>query len=793
MKVSEQWLREWVDPPVGTAELAEQLTMAGLEVDSIEPAAGEFDSVVVGEVLEVAPHPDADKLRVCRVDAGQGGDPLQIVCGAPNVHQGMRAPVALVGGKLPGGLKIKKAKLRGVESFGMLCSARELGLSEDHAGLMALPPEAPVGTDIRDYLKLDDSIIEVDLTPNRGDCLGMAGIAREVALLNDCDLTPPAIAPVTAQVEDSFPVTVDAPAACPRYLGRVVRGIDPAAVTPLWMQERLRRGGIRPLGPVIDVTNYVLLELGQPMHGFDLARLQDGIRVRFAEAGEKLILLDGREVALAADSLVIADARQPLALAGVMGGEGSGVSDSTRDVFLECAFFDPLHIAGRARAYGLQTDSSYRFERGVDPELQIRALDRATRLLLDICGGRPGPVIEVTSDAHLPRRPAIRLRSGRIRRLLGLELKPADVAGILEGLGCAVDAEREDWSVTPPSHRFDLAIEADLIEELGRVHGYNRLPSRIPAGRLQMTPQREERVDGRRLRQTLVERGYQEAITYSFVDAGLQARLDPEHPAIPLANPISADLAVMRSSLWPGLLGALGHNLRRQQERVRLFEQGLNFISEDNEIKQESYIAGVACGQPLPEQWGMANRGLDFFDAKADLEALLRLGGCFEAFAFEPGRHPALHPGRSARILRDGRAVGWLGTLHPQHAEELELPADTQLFELEIAAVAEGRKAAFEAISRYPAIRRDLALLVDETVPAGVIAARARQAGGARLKELRIFDVYQGKGVETGRKSIALGLILQDSSRTLTDQDVQVVVDEVTTALQQDLGASLRE
>ncbi|HSH28745.1 MAG TPA: phenylalanine--tRNA ligase subunit beta, partial [Thiohalobacter sp.] len=635
MKVSEQWLREWVNPPVDTQALAEQLTMAGLEVDSIEPAAGEFDSVVVGEVLEIAPHPDADKLRVCRVEAGQDGDPLQIVCGAPNVHQGMRAPVALVGGSLPGGLRIKKAKLRGVESFGMLCSARELGLSEEHAGLMALPVDAPVGTDIRDYLELDDRIIEVDLTPNRGDCLGIAGIAREVALLNDCETTPPQIAPVVAAVDDTFPVTVAEPEACPRYLGRVIRGIDPEAVTPLWLQERLRRGGIRPLGPVIDVTNYVLLELGQPMHGFDLARLQDGIEVRLARPGERLVLLDGREVELAADSLVIADGSGPLALAGVMGGEASGVGEATRDLFLECAFFDPLHIAGRARAYGLQTDSSYRFERGVDPELQLRALDRATQLLLAICGGRPGPVIEMTSDIHLPRRPAIRLRSERIRRLLGFELKAAEVAGILEGLGCAVDAERENWSVIPPSHRFDLAIEADLIEELGRVHGYNRLPSRAPAGRLQMTPQREEQVTLNRLRLSLVERGYQEAITYSFVDAALQTRLDPERAAIPLANPLSADLAVMRSSLWPGLLTALGHNLRRQQARVRFFECGLNFISQDNEIQQQSYIAGALCGSALPEQWGAVDGGLDFFDVKADVEALLRLGGCFDAFSFE--------------------------------------------------------------------------------------------------------------------------------------------------------------
>jgi len=570
MRFSEQWLREWVNPPVSSKELAEQLTMAGLEVDSVEPVAGVFDKVVIGQVRTLEPHPDADKLRVAQVDVG-ADELLQIVCGAPNVAPGIKVPTALVGARLPGDIKIKKAKLRGVASSGMLCSARELGLSEDHAGLMILPEDAPLGEDIRRYLQLDDVAIEVDLTPNRSDCLGIEGIAREVGVLNRCAVSPPDMPAVAAVHDPQFPVTISAPEACPRYLGRVVTGVDAKAATPLWMQERLRRSGLRTLGPVVDVTNYVMLELGQPMHGFDLAVLHQGIEVRVAQPGEKLILLDGREIELDSDTLVIADAGGPLALAGIMGGEHSGVSEATRDVFLECAFFAPTAIAGRARRYGMQTDSSYRFERGVDPELAARAMQRATALLLDITGGEAGPVTEVANPEHLPAPARIPLRQQRVSKLLGLELPAAEIEDILTRLGCGLARRGEDWEVTAPGYRFDMRIEADLIEDIGRIYGYNRLPTSEPVGRLQMIAAAEACRPVERFSTLLVDRNYQEAITYSFVDQALQAAIDPDGQPIALANPLSADLAVMRTSLWPGLLRAAEHNLNRQQNRVRLF------------------------------------------------------------------------------------------------------------------------------------------------------------------------------------------------------------------------------
>ena len=792
MKFSEQWLREWVNPPVTGTELAEQLTMAGLEVDSIEPAAPDFEQVVVAEVLEVAPHPDADKLRVCRVD-DSSGEPLQIVCGAPNVRAGMKAPLARVGGVMPGGMKIRKAKLRGVESFGMLCSARELGLSEDHAGLMELPQDAPVGQDIRDWLRLDDTLIEVDLTPNRGDCLSIAGIAREVGVLNRCDLTPPAIREVPAADDSRFPVEVAAGEACPRYLGRVIRGIDPNAATPLWMQERLRRCGLRSLGPVVDVTNYVLLELGQPMHAFDLARLSERIEVRFARPGETLTLLDGKTIELDGESLVIADAGRVLALAGVMGGEDSGVTDGTRDIFLECAFFAPEFIAGRARRHGLATDSSHRFERGVDPRLQRRALERATALLLELVGGTAGPVIEVSQADFLPEPTPIHLRAPRIGRLLGLDLPRDEVGEILERLGCTVETLADGWRVEPPSYRFDLALEADLIEEIGRIHGYNRLPSTRPQGRLAMAARPEARVGLDRIRALLVDQGFQEAITYSFVDPELQARMFPEEEGVPLANPISSEMAVMRVSLWPGLLKALRHNLNRQQERVLLFESGLNFATQDSEIKQESCVGGVACGGRWPEQWALPAEPWDFYDMKGVVESVLALGGRGEDFRFVAAEHPALHPGQSARIELDGEAAGWMGTLHPSLAAEFGVPAGTQLFELRLAAVQAGRIAAFEPISKFPAIRRDLAVVVEEETPAQRIRELVAEAAGPLLRDLAVFDLYRGEGIESGRKSVALGLILQDSSRTLTDEDIDGVVADVTALLHKELGASLRE
>ena len=791
MKFSENWLREWVDPDISTDELVAQLTMAGLEVDSVEPAAASFADVVVGEVLDVQAHPDADKLRVCKVSTGS--EPLQIVCGAPNVRPGMKVPTALVGAVLPGDMKIKKAKLRGVESSGMLCSARELGLTDDHAGLMALPADAPVGSDVRGYLGLDDKLIEVDLTPNRGDCLGLAGIAREVGVLNRCAVVPPEMAIPESGSQEQFPVRVSVPDACPRYLGRIIRGINPQAATPVWMQEKLRRGGLRSLGAVVDVTNYILLELGQPMHAFDLARLDHHIEVRYARSGELLRLLDGREMALDSETLVIADAEKVLALAGIMGGEQSGVGESTHDLFLECAFFAPEAIAGKARRYGLQTDSSYRFERGVDFELQARAMERATALLIDLVGGVAGPVTQVHDTASMPKRQPIELRRARIQRLLGIALPDAEVEDILGRLGASLATRTGGWEVVPPSYRFDMALEADLIEEVGRVHGYNRLPNTRPKAPMLGMPVPEAHVDVADWREALVQRGYQEVVTYSFVDPNLQRQVNPDIEPVALANPISSEMSVMRTSLWPGLLRAAQYNLNRQQSRVRIFEYGLNYISQATELKQDEYIAGLVYGGRVPQQWGTDSAGADFYDVKADVESLLAATAAHGDFRFEAGCHPCLHPGQSARILRKGVPCGWIGKLHPELAARLEMPDDTLLFELEAAPLAQGRLARFREISRFPAIRRDLAFTVAQEVAAGDLCAAVRGAAGALLQDLILFDVYQGKGIESGRKSLAFGLILQDSSRTLTEQDVDEVLVQVQTALNDKFGATLRE
>lgn len=792
MKFSESWLREWVNPGISTDELAAQLTMAGLEVDAIEPAAGVFSGVVVGAVFDVRPHPDADKLRVCQVDAGTG-ETLQIVCGAPNVAVGMRVPTALVGAQLPGDLKIKKAKLRGIESSGMLCSARELGLADDHAGLMALPADAPVGVDIRSYLNLDDTIIEVDFTPNRGDCLGVAGLAREIGVLNRVAVTALAQTVIKPSIPDQFPIQISAPEACPRYLGRVIRGIEPRAATPLWMREKLRRGGIRSLGPLVDVTNYILLELGQPMHAFDLARLNERIEVRYARRGEALRLLDGRDITLDDETLVIADAATVLAIAGVMGGEQTGVGETTRDVFLECAFFTPEALAGRARRYGLQTDSSYRFERGVDFNQQRQAMDRATALLLELVGGAPGPITEMRHDDHLPTRTAIRLRRARVRRLLGIELPDSEIEDILHRLGATPKPTPEGWEVIPPAYRFDMALEADLIEDIGRIHGYNRLPSTRPKAVMQGVTSPEGQTGIEQWRDVLVQRGYQEAITYSFVEPGLQAAVDPAGTAVALANPISSEMSVMRTSLWPGLLKTAQYNLNRQQARIRLFEYGLTYVYKNNVLEQEYYVGGLVCGSRSPEQWASASTALDFFDTKADVEALLTAGGCLTDFQFLPGQHAALHPGQTACIQRHQVPVGWLGMIHPELANSLELPENTFVFELTARALAVGQLPGFREISRYPAIRRDLAFILPQAVTAAEICASVRDAAGPLLQDLNLFDLYEGKAIESGRKSLALGLILQDSSRTLTEQDVEAVLVQVQTALNAKFGATLRE
>lgn len=811
MKFSEQWLREWVNPDIDSAALMSQLTMAGLEVDGHESVAADFSGVVVGEVLAVEPHPDAERLSVCRVTDGESE--FSIVCGAPNVKAGMKVPLARIGAELPGQsmdqpLVIRQARLRGVESHGMLCSASELGLAEQSDGLMALPPGAPTGEDFRKWLGLDDISVELDLTPNRGDCLGIAGLAREVAALNRINVREPDMAPVLAVTDARFPVRIEAPDACPRYLGRVIQGIDPQARTPLWMQERLRRSGLRSIDPVVDVTNYVLLELGQPMHAFDLAKLEGGITVRMARKGEKLTLLDGQALELDVQHLLIADDSRPLALAGIMGGEHSGVTESTRDVFLECAFFAPLAIAGKAREFGLHTDSSHRFERGVDHDLQYRAMERATELLLEISGGRPGPVTEATGNLPEPR--TVELRFANIERLLGLEIPEPDVREILERLGFVLVGEKcEDGESrtlagpTPasapavlefevPSFRFDVAIEADLIEELARVYGYDRIPGcgssiRIPLG---LAP--ESMKPASLVRQHLVTAGYQEVITYSFVEPGLMAGVSSTPEPVALQNPISSDMAVMRTSLWPGLLNTLKYNLNRQQERARLFEVGQVFLRHGDTLEQPPMLGGLIYGSRLPVSWHPGNDAADFYDLKGDVEALLALTGDMPRFRFESMEHQALHPGQSAAILKDESPVGQLGTLHPQLQRQLGLSMPVYLFELQLDVLLDARKPEFRPLSRYPEVTRDIAVVLDDGVPASAILENIRKNAGEYLVDLRIFDVYQGDGIEKGKKSVALGLTWRHPSRTLDDDDVNAIFDNCVKGLEDTFKAKLR-
>ena len=792
MKFSEQWLRGWVSPQVSRDELVARLSMAGLEVDSVTPAAGEFSGVVVGEVLSTEQHPDADKLRVCQVS--NGVETFQVVCGAPNVRPGLKIPFAMIGAELPGDFKIKKAKLRGVESNGMLCSQAELQIGEGNDGLMELPADAPVGQDIREYLDLDDASIEVDLTPNRGDCLSLAGLAREVGALYDAPVTRPVVASVPAVHDEVRSVEVLAPAACPRYLGRVIRNVDLSKPTPLWMVERLRRADVRSIDAAVDITNYVMLELGQPLHAFDLAEINGGIRVRMAEEGEKLVLLDGQEVTLRSDTLVIADHTRALAIAGVMGGEHSGVGESTRDVFLESAFFDQIAVAGKARSYGLHTDASHRYERGVDWQLAREAMERATGLLLDITGGEAGPIIETVSEQHLPRIAPVTLRAQRISQMLGMDMDPAEVERLLGALGLNISADGAgQWRVEVPSHRFDISLEVDLIEELARLYGYNRLPVRYPQARLAPQAKSEARSDLPELRRLLVARGYQEAITYSFIDPRQFELFNPGVEPLLLANPISNDMAAMRSSLWPGLVKVLQHNLNRQQDRVRLFESGLRFVGQLEGLKQEPMLAGVVCGSRLPEGWAQGRDGVDFFDVKADVEAVLGFAGALDAFTFVPGKHPALHPGQTARIEREGREVGHIGAIHPELSKALGLDRPVFVFELVLSEVALGKMPEFQELSRFPEVRRDLALLADREVAASAVLDVIRENAGEWLTDLRLFDVYQGKGIDPHRKSLAVGLTWQHPSRTLNDDEVNTATQNILTSLEQRLNATLRK
>jgi phenylalanyl-tRNA synthetase beta chain len=791
MKISEQWLNEWVKPELDTAELAHLITMAGLEVEGVEPVAGVFSGVVVGEVVACQQHPDADKLSLCQVNTGT--ETVQIVCGAPNVRAGLKAPLARVGAMLPGEFKIKAAKLRGVESQGMLCAEAELGFSDEADGLMELPSDAPVGTDLRDYLGLNDQVIEIDLTPNRADCLGLRGIAREVGLLTENVVKDIEFQYVTEFTSDVFDVKISAPEGCPRYLGRVIKGVDVSRPSPLWLQERLRRSGLRSIDAVVDVTNYVLLELGQPMHAFDHGKLRGGIDVRLAEPGESLELLDGQTVELQAGTLVIADDSGAVAMAGIMGGQLTAVSSESTDIMLEAAFFSPLQLAGKARSYGLHTDSSHRFERGVDFQLQREAMERASQLLLDIVGGQAGPITEVVVESSLPSRPDVTLRRSRIEKLLGFALEDAEVERILNGLGLVTSVTHEGWCIAVPSWRFDIAIEADLLEELARVYGYNNLPASHIQAELVMPDRPEEALSVRSVRRRLAARGYQEAVTNSFLDPRWQKAFDPNLAPVALSNPISKDLSVMRTSLVPALLGSLVHNTARQQQRVRLFETGLRFLpGPHGKLEQRPTLAAVATGHRNPENWTERGDGVDFYDIKGDLEAVLALSADSDGFRFAPGERSGLHPGQTAILWRNEFEVGVVGALHPNLAGEFDISAPVYAFEIDLTAILQAKLPAFSELSKFPEVRRDLAVIVDKSVLASELLENVRTVAGTYLTDLRLFDVYEGKGIDPKRKSLALGLTFRDSSRTLSDDDVNKWVDQVVDLLTKTYEAELR-
>jgi phenylalanyl-tRNA synthetase beta chain len=793
MKFSENWLRERVAIDATREALVERLTMAGLEVEGVEPIGDGLDLVVVAEILSAEPHPNADRLRVCRVSTGDAAAPVTIVCGAPNARAGLRAPLARPGARLPNGTTIRVAAVRGVESHGMLCSAAELGLAADASGLLELPGDAPVGAPLAQWLGLPDASLELKLTPNRPDCLGMEGLAAEVATLFDAPRRALEVPVVAVTSPRAPPIRIDAPAACPRYLGRAIEDVDPSRPTPQWMVERLRRAGIRSISAIVDCTNYVMLELGQPMHAFDLDRIGGGIVVRMAREGERLVLLDEREVALDPGFLVIADAGAPLAVAGVMGGHGSRVTDATRHLFLESAHFAPDAIIGRARKLGLHTDASHRFERGVDPALPERALERLSALLLEVVGGRAGPIVRAEHPDALPSRPEIRLRRERLARVLGMSIRDGRVEAILRGLDMRVEAGADGWTVVPPTRRFDLSIEEDLIEEVARVHGYDAVPTRLPGVGGRVAAPTEARVPDSVLRGVLTTRGYVEAINFAFVPPAWLEAWQLAEGAIALANPLSADLAVMRTALLPGLVDAIRRNLARQQTRVRLFETGRVFRAGPDGPVETQRVALAACGSAAAEQWGVRARPMDWYDLRGDVEHLFALLGAARAdIQLEPASDPWLHPGRSALVRRDGAAIGRVGVLHPRLAKRLDLGLDVHVAEFDLDPLVARELPRATAISPFPQVRRDLALVVPDEVPFAALAASVRRAAGAVLKDLVLFDEYRGPGMPAGRRSLAIGLILQDDSRTLTDPDVDAVVSAVTDAAGAEFRATLR-
>ncbi len=791
MKISENWLRTWVNPAIDSETLSDQLTMLGLEVDELAPVAKPFTGVVVGEVLTVEQHPDADRLRVTTVNIGSG-EPLQIVCGAPNVRAGMKAPVATIGAVLPGDFKIKKGKLRGVESQGMLCGASEIDLEDKIDGLLELPTDAPVGVNIREYLKLDDNVIDISITPNRGDCFSIRGIAREIAVINQLQMNEPDIKSVDATIADEKKVVISTEGA-PRYLGRVIKNVNVKAATPEWMEQALARSGIRTHSILVDVTNYVLMELGQPMHAFDLAKIEGTVHVRQAQPQEKLQLLNDQEVELQEDIMVIADDQKALAIAGIMGGLASSVTDDTTDIFLESAFFAPLAIAGRARRFGLHTDSSQRYERGVDFELPLIAMNRASQLIQELAGGEFGPITVAEKTEILPKREAIELKQAQVDQLLGYQLTADFIADALTRLGCEVTVKAEgEWNVVPPSHRYDMAIYQDLIEEVARIDGYDNIQISLPSMDVQLAKY-QDRFEIAELRQTIVTLGYQEAISFSFADAKLEKQLNPQVNPLMLANPISSDLAAMRSTLLSSLIPCVQYNLNRQQSRVRFFELGLRFDYQDaksiEDLKQIPTLALVAVGSQQPESWHVKPQPMDFFDFKGEIEEILAAGRV--KVEYVRSERAWLHPGQSAEILVDGQSIGYLGRLHPSLENELDLTT-TWVAELDQTAVLQSYVSNFTELSRFPSIRRDIALLISDNINVRDIQQLIEKTGGELLGSTWLFDVYTGQGVEEGKRSLAFALLWQHPSRTLEDAEIKSGMDNIIQVLENTYQATLR-
>lgn len=791
MQFSENWLRELVNPALDSDGLGHLLTMAGLEVEEQNPVAPPFDQVVVGRIVAAEKHPNADKLRVCQVEVGQA-EPLQIVCGAPNAAVGLHVPCALVGARLPG-FEIKAAKLRGVNSFGMLCSGRELGISGDQGGLLELAADTVPGTDIRAVLGLDDVLFTIKLTPNRADCLSLTGVAREVAALTGAPLSLPAAEPVQARGALSRAVVLDAPGACPRYCGRVITGVDAAAPTPAWMKDKLARCGVRSISALVDVTNYIMFELGQPLHAFDNGKLSGAIHVRYPKAGETIELLNGQFITPDADTLLIADEVRPLALAGVMGGEDSGVTLASTEIFLESAFFAPAAISGRARRYGFSSDASHRFERGVDFALAVQAMERATALILEICGGAAGPVVEAVAPADLPTRVPVPLRPERVRRLLGLTLSDAEIVALLRRVHLEVQAGGEAYTVRGPSYRFDIEIEEDLVEEVARLHGYDNMPAVEPKGLLAMLPQSEQARSRWAVRQLLAERDFQEVVNYAFVDEAWERDFCANAKPIRLANPIASQMSVMRSSLIGGLVSNVVTNRRRQTSRVRVFEVGRCFLRDEGGSPVPGYhqplrLGALAAGPALPEQWGASTRNVDFFDLKADLEALF----VPQALAFRPVLHPALHPGRAAEVLLEGRPVGMIGEIHPRWVQLYELGPAPVVFEVELTAAEAARIPAYAPISRMPTVIRDLALVMASEQPAGSVLAGLKSVAPPIVRTVELFDEYHGKGIPGDKKSLAFRVLLQDTQRTLEESEVDSAIEVLIQHAAQAYGAQLR-